>query len=207
VRSHQQVFDEIYQTERWGRGAGSGSGSRPSYSAGWLTFLRENIPQGACVLDLGCGDHQLYEGFDLGWWDYHGADVSSVALDLARGRGYSGNLHQLSAQDAGAVLKFCAEHGVQYVLLKDVLMHWTDAEIHAVLPVVCAGFAGTIYTANNWRYIRGGGRPVMPRQLDRYSWAPVPPEHPDLIACGFKERGYYARRIKLIMERPAPPAP
>lgn len=203
MRDQKAVFEEIYQKEKWGKGLGSGSGSDADYCAGWLTFLRKEIPDGSVVLDVGCGDHQMYRDFDLSRWDYHGCDISVTALGLAgeAGRTELERLHHVP--DMSAILELAASVKPDFVIVKDVMMHWTDEEIEYFLDRLCVDFSGTIYTANSYRYFRTPDRPTLPRALDpKYSWAPLPADHPVLLRHGFRIAGYYARKRKEILVRP-----
>lgn len=205
MRNHEDVFEDIYESEKWGRGLGSGSGSDPDYCKGYLDYLEQRIPLGARVLDLGCGDLRMWGDVPLfRRWAYVGADISDTALALAHER-WPDTPHtyltKLSAQDTVEVLKLIEEERTDFVLLKDVIMHWTDDEIVQYLVPLCENFKGTIITANSWKYWRKPDTPTFPRVLDRHSWAPIAPDHPTLVALGFTEIGKYARGKKLIMER------
>lgn len=195
-RDHTQVFDQIYKSERWGKGKGSGTGSSPKYCAGWLEYISRVIPENSIVLDIGCGDHQLYAGFDLTRWHYVGVDASETAVALARGRSPTARLHHLAVQDPNLVLSLCA---ADFILLKDVMMHWETQEIHDFLTGL-GDNAPVIITANNHRYVRDPSKNGQPRVLDRYSWAPIP--NALLEEYGFKNVGYYpAGKFKSIMVR------
>lgn len=202
ARDHEQVFEEIYETERWGKGLGSGSGSDPDYCKGYLDYLADRIPLGSHVLDLGCGDLRMWQPVPLyRRWVYVGADVSDTALALAYEREPNAYLTKLDITDMEEVLKLVDEEKIDFVLLKDVIMHWTDAEILGYLGTLTSRFSGTIITANSWKYWRKPDTPHWPRQLDRHSWAPVHPDHPVMKSLGFREVAKYARGKKMILER------
>jgi SAM-dependent methyltransferase len=201
-RDHELLFEEIYETERWGKGLGSGSGSDPDYCRGYLEFLEQRIPLGSNVLDLGCGDLRMWGDVPLyRRWNYVGADVSDTAMALAYDREPQASLTKLSASDTGEVLSLIREEKIQFVLLKDVIMHWTDEEIMESLGTLCNQFSGTIITANSWKYWRAPDTPLWPRVLDRHSWAPISPDHPVIRCLNFREVGKYARGRKMILER------
>lgn len=203
IREHEQVFEKIYEKQTWGKNKGSGTGSDPKYCELWLQYLVDNIPIGSRVLDLGCGDHQLYDGFDLTRWIYLGADVSKKALDLARGNSNPAiELKELSATDTEKLISVLNARNIEFLIIKDVLMHWTDEELDTYFKPICEQFKGTIIVANNWRYVRTPDKPLTPRTLDRYSWCPIPLDHPIFVEQGFVCKGYYPKaRIKAIMQR------
>lgn len=202
VRDHEQVFEDIYESERWGKGLGSGSGSDPDYCRDYLSFLENRIPLGSNVLDLGCGDLRMWQPVPLyRRWNYVGADISDTALALAHEREPNAYLTKLSAQDVRGVMDLVREEDINFILLKDVIMHWTDEEIREYLGQMCAEFTGTIITANSWKYWRKPDTPLWPRVLDRHSWAPISPEHPLMLELGFREVRKYARGKKMVLER------
>lgn len=205
LRDPFDVFEPIYRSERWGKGKGSGTGSAPAYSAKWLEYLAKTIPAGSHVLDIGCGDHQLYAGYaPVRTWEYAGVDASTTALTLARKNSPWARLeHCALTYDTVDWLIDEFHRHPDYILLKDVIQHWTCDEIDQFLGGLCSSAkSATIIIANNWRYFRTPGRPVMPRVLDRYSWAPVPADHPTLVRLGFRSVDYYpAGKFKLIMQR------
>lgn len=201
-RNHEDVFEDIYTAERWGKGLGSGSGSDPDYCAGYLSFLENRIPMGSNVLDVGCGDLQMWQPVPLyRRWNYVGTDISDTALALAYEREPHALLTKLDATDTAELLRFAQEEKINFILMKDVIMHWTDDEIMQYLGTICQQFKGTIITANSWKFWRKPDTPTYPRVLDRHSWAPVAPDHPVMVQLGFREVGKYARGKKLIMER------
>jgi hypothetical protein len=200
-RCHEDVFEDIYSSERWGKGLGSGSGSDPDYCSGYLSFLENRIPLGSNVLDLGCGDLQMWGPVPLHRrWNYVGAEISDTAIELAYANDEDVNITKLDATDTAEVLKFMDEEKTQFLLLKDVIMHWTDDEIMQYLGTFCQRWKGTIITANSWKYWRKP-QDHYPRVLDRHSWAPVHPDHPVMRQLGFREVGKYARGKKMILER------
>jgi SAM-dependent methyltransferase len=202
ARNHEEVFETIYETERWGKGLGSGSGSDPDYCKGYLDYLMQRIPLGSNVLDLGCGDLQMWQPVPLyRRWNYVGADISDTAMALAHEREPNAYLTKLSAQDVAGVLELAREEKTDFILLKDVIMHWTDDEIREYLGALAIEFTGTIITANSWKYWRKPDTPHWPRVLDRHSWAPVHPDHPAMKFMGFREVAKYARGKKMILER------
>lgn len=199
MRNFTQVFEEIYQKERWGKGKGSGTGSCPRYSADWLQYLLNSIPDNSVVVDIGCGDHQLYKNFEWPRWKYYGVDVSHTAIQLAKKNSPNANLSVLECTPKN-LHQFLLEKAPTHILLKDVMMHWTDDEIHTVLCTILEIKNCTVITANNWRYVRDPSKNGTERKLDRYSWAPIPIEM--LEKYGFSVVGFYPKgKFKAIMEK------
>lgn len=206
MRDHKEVFEQIYRAERWGKGLGSGSGSSPVYSAKWLRLLHTRLGPEDSVLDVGCGDQQLYDGFHAPWGRYTGLDVSSTALRLAHARAPRQDLRWVSAMNATEVLNICRERGVTCVLMKDVLQHWEDEAIAQFMDAVCPTFRGRILVSNNWRHVRSPYKDGMTRELDRYEWSPIPLNFPALVRHGFVVTSFYPTgRFKAVMERPPCP--
>ena len=200
MRDHQVLFEGIYRKEKWGIGKGSGIGSQPSMAAKYLDYLR-TIPRGASVIDMGCGDHQLYVGLDLSQWDYTGVDISRLALDLAKERSPAAKLILISSPTEWLPLAL----GKDVCLVKDVIMHWTDEELEEYFVPFCAGYKGRIILSHNHKFVRGKGNTVqrtaeMVKRGD--SWAPISIEHPIIKKLDFKPVGYWGtQNSRVILER------
>ncbi len=201
-RDLNKVFEQIYRKEVWGKGKGSGTGSSPEYCRDYLSYLRAVIPDGARVLDIGCGDHQLYAEFDLSKWEYLGLDVAEGALLMAANR-YEKPPPLILVKNFDEIMNVVGSFGPDYVLLKDVMMHWTDEEITDFLDRLCPFVpTATIIASHNYKYFRKPSMNFEPRKLDRYSWAPVPEHHPAMVRHGFVGVRYYPRgKYKLISVR------
>ncbi len=174
MRNQQSVFEEIYQKNRWGKG--SGTGSSPDYCKSYIDFLRGFIVTKGVqsVLDVGCGDWQLYR--DMSWEHvkYTGCDISQTALNLAKRNGAT-NVHLVTTIDD--TLHFIKDNPSNLILIKDVMMHWTDDEIkHFLTELLKIEGWSCIITSNNWKYSRSPEKNGQPRELDKYSWAPIPVE-------------------------------
>ena len=61
-------FTNIYEKELWGRGKGSGAGSRPKFNAPYISFLENFLRDNniKSVIDFGCGDWQFSQYIDWG---------------------------------------------------------------------------------------------------------------------------------------------
>ena len=147
---HSTIFTDIYQREYWGsneaadyRGS-SGSGSSVHYNQDtyvpWLRgFLQENHI--TSVVDIGCGDFRcgplIYDGLDIA---YHGFDVYAPLVNSLSKR-YS--KYTFTTADC-----FKERHTLptaDLCILKDVLQHWSTAEIYTFLDDVIG--------AKKFRYI------------------------------------------------------
>jgi len=80
------------------------------------------------VVDVGCGDWQFSRHMDWSGVDYTGTDASDVVLENTRNFSQPGVrfVHADATRDALP----CAD----LLLVKDVLQHWSNANITAFLP-------------------------------------------------------------------------
>lgn len=122
------VFDRIYRENLWGEGSGTGSseGATRAYREFLHNFLRSNGVRS--VVDLGCGDWQFSRHLDWSGIDYLGLDVSKVVLETARRFERPGV--RFRSLDAVAEPLPPAD----LLVAKDVLQHWSNADILALLP-------------------------------------------------------------------------
>jgi SAM-dependent methyltransferase len=191
MRNHSEVFTEIYDNERWGKGKGSGTGSDPSYCRKYLENLRVFLEKREIktVLDLGCGDRQLYNGFSWQGYSYLGVDVvPSVAPDLVHD--FQNDPESLWTQSW------------DLVILKDVLMHWTNEEVVEFMDrLVKLPFKYLLIT-NSWKYNRVPAKNALPRELDpRYSWAPLDVQKEPLSRYGIKPFFYFKFKQTGLLEK------
>lgn len=189
IRNQEQVFEEIYAKEKWGKGRGSGTGSDPKYCEKYLEFLSNMLNEEKyrieSVLDIGCGDWQLYEGFK---WpkdvEYTGCDISAAAIDLAKTRT---DMELIKAASIEDTLYIIDRYPNDLILIKDVMQHWTDEEIAYFLSELkLITDWKYVLISNNWKFHRDPTKNGQPRVMDRYSWAPIPVDHPALVEFGFK---------------------
>ena len=127
----KEIFEEVYAKKYWG--PGSGRGSLPISTKGYVEFLEKFLAQREIqsIIDLGCGDWQFSRYVQWGTAQYRGFDVvSSVISNNQRNYAsrninfqlYSGNPDELPKADV--------------LLAKDVLQHWSNQTIAAFLPVL-----------------------------------------------------------------------
>lgn len=194
IRNQEAVFEEIYTKERWGKGKGSGTGSDPEYCRKYLEFLSNFIYENdiKSVLDIGCGDWQIYGNFDWSRIEYTGCDISQVALDLAADRTERKLLKVKNIEEISDLVSIVEP---DLILIKDVMQHWTDDEIKFFLDRLASTISGWKYviTSNNWKFHRDPSKNGQPRILDRYSWAPIPVDFPAFVDFGFKPAFRYPK--------------
>lgn len=126
--SHAEIFDDIYRSDAWS--GGSGMGSREELTRDYRTFLQYFLNDNhiKSVVDLGCGDWQFSRHMDWTGIDYTGLDVSALALERAQAFARPG-------------IRFAQVNAVtdplpaaEILIVKDVLQHWSNADIQAFLP-------------------------------------------------------------------------
>lgn len=183
-------FTAIYAKHAWGKDKGSGTGSSPRYCAAYLAWLRTVVDgnPGMRVLDLGCGDWQLYQGFDWSSVDYRGVDIVGGVVQ-ANTLVYGDRFERADFNNPDTLWGLLRRHRPQLVLVKDVLQHWSDDELHVWLRAMCASnHWNTLVTVNNWRHFRTPAKDALPRDINNpYRWAPV-----DMVKrYGFNEVMYY----------------
>lgn len=189
----KQIFEDIYTRQAWGKGKGSGTGSSPVYCALYLDYLRDLMRANHYerVLDLGCGDWQLYRGFSWGNIRYTGVDVVERLVDLNEiVHGYGHRQFVCADFSDPRVLEWLVhEHSPQLIIVKDVLQHWPDEAVKAWLAAMLAYPWRTCIAVNNWQHHRSPHKNKLPRNVkNSYRWAPI-----DMRQWGFKDVLYYPR--------------
>lgn len=107
------VFERIYRDKVWGEG--SGPGSDPVAAKPYLDYLRKLIAEKQIkhVVDVGCGDRRIYDGF-TGFnevW-YMGVDIVPAFQDFTK---------------CSEIYDHHKDH-VDLYIIKDVLQHLPHAE-------------------------------------------------------------------------------
>jgi SAM-dependent methyltransferase len=159
---HAEIFDGIYARNDWLEGSGPGSmeESTRNYRKFLQNFLKCNGIKS--LLDVGCGDWQFSRHLDWTDIDYLGIDVSSIALTAAKA--FAGPGIRFRHLDAATDTLPSAD----LVLVKDVLQHWSNAEIIAFLPkltmfrmaLITNGFNPFKLAMTNLDIATGDWRPV-----------------------------------------------
>lgn len=151
----QNIFDDIYEHDKWN--GGSGPGSFKSNTVEYVAFVNDLIRQlGAkSFLDVGCGDWQLASQFNLSDVRYKGIDVSSKAIQLAKLIAPDGT--DLSNGDIEQV-----SETYDFVHIKDVLQHLPTVECVRILTAASKHKAVLVvndHAESNSDIFAGGYRP------------------------------------------------
>jgi SAM-dependent methyltransferase len=128
MSTHGEVFDNIYRKDLWH--GGSGRGSREEVTRDYRAFLQlfMRVNNITSVVDLGCGDWQIARHMDWTGIDYLGVDTSMVVLESTQKFARDG----VSFRHANAVIDPLPP--ADLLIVKDVLQHWSNADILAFLP-------------------------------------------------------------------------
>src|SRR6266404_3899138 len=120
---HGAVFSRIYRLDVWG---GSGTGSREGSTIRYRRLLQKLLADRNVrrVIDLGCGDWSFSRLLDWSGIDYVGIDVVPWLIRQNRRLYARDNIH-FEVMD----LQRSSLPQADLYLLKDVLQHWTGAEI------------------------------------------------------------------------------
>jgi SAM-dependent methyltransferase len=126
--THAEIFDDIYRNDRWQ--GGSGAGSREDLTRPYRAFLQDFLRKNAItsVVDMGCGDWQFSRHMDWRGIDYTGIDTSALVLQTTRDFAQAG----IRFLEADAVTNGLP--AADLLIAKDVMQHWSNADITAFLP-------------------------------------------------------------------------
>ncbi len=122
------IFEQVYRDSVWG--AGSGTGSSDAATRPYRRFLQDFLRRHRIrsVVDIGCGDWRFSQLIDWSGVDYLGLDASETALGLARRferPGVSFRCADVTRDDLPPA---------DLLIAKDVLQHWSRADILKLLP-------------------------------------------------------------------------
>lgn len=128
------VFSDIYSRDAWSHG--SGPGSTPAVTAPYRNFLEGFIQQNEIrtIVDLGCGDWQFSKLINWGDADYVGLDCVSTLIDRNNelyGRDKVRFIHRNALLEEEFPRR-------DLIIIKDVLQHWIDEDIHSLIPKLCS---------------------------------------------------------------------
>lgn len=135
-RGVAEIFNEIYEHNRWGGGPGafhSGSGSTPQHAERYgsviRSFIREHHVQH--VVDLGCGDFRIGAQLAATGVRYTGVDVVPALIETNRRLYGSERVHF----ECLNIIEDPLPAG-QLCLIRQVLQHLSNAQIARVLSNV-----------------------------------------------------------------------
>jgi SAM-dependent methyltransferase len=198
-RGNAEVFKDIYANNKWedpkaGEGGGSGGGSDPTYCKKYLAWLLPYLKTHGIksVLDLGCGDFRIASHYYKEVEHYYGVDV---VTRYPAGLRFNFKQADFSVpSNLEAIFEWCGP--VDLVLVKDVLMHWTDDEIRLFTKTLVKLPWKRLITTNRWKYVRKpelNGTPRNPRG-NKFSSSPLPHDHESLVLLPLKPVLYYPSR-------------
>jgi SAM-dependent methyltransferase len=126
VNTLQNIFDDIYEHNKWN--GGSGPGSNKSNTTEYVSYLNDLIRSlnVKSFLDVGCGDWQLAEQIDFTGIRYKGIDVSKNAVIAAKSKAPEGT--DISNQEIHEI-----SESFDFVHIKDVLQHLPLIECDKIL--------------------------------------------------------------------------
>lgn len=132
MKTMQERFEAIYATEEW-VGGGSGEGSQPLHTRGYVRFLQKFIRKHRLrsVLDFGCGDWQFSRRID--WSGLHYLGVDLVRPVIERNRELFGSPSIVFQVWEGEPDRLPA---ADLIIAKDVLQHWSNRSIRSFLPTL-----------------------------------------------------------------------
>ena len=122
-KNAQDTFNEIYRTSHWGQG--SGSGSLPENAQEWIHTVNQLIRERkiTSIIDVGCGDFQLGQHYNLAGINYLGVDVSDQII--SKNSVYENSLIKFRSINA-ELFEFPK---TDLILIKDVFQHLPNASI------------------------------------------------------------------------------
>ena len=122
----EEIFQNIYKSNRWRKADGAGSGSIPDNAKIWLKILFQHVNKFNIeeIHDFGCGPYFLYK--DLNWpqsLKYRGYDISEIALERA----------DLNCVNPKAIFEKIDHYNSlpgggknTLLIVKEVLQHWPN---------------------------------------------------------------------------------
>ncbi|MDF1759386.1 MAG: class I SAM-dependent methyltransferase [Coxiellaceae bacterium] len=128
----KDVFNDIYKTNKWL--IGSGTGSIPILNSSIIHFINRFINEHTdieTVLDIGCGDFKIGKKLCVENKKYIGVDVSSEIIKHCKNKNFKKNYQFIELDAAHDQLP-----AADLIILKDVLMHLCFEKIHIILDKI-----------------------------------------------------------------------
>lgn len=144
MRTHKEIFTDIYNKNVWG---GSGGGSSPENTVEYRKLLQKFLKDKniKSVIDFGCGDWSFSHMIDWSGIEYNGLDAVSSVIDSNRIKHTKSNVHFYVWADHTSI-------GGDLLILKDVLQHWSNDQIIDFLSGVINAEKSK-YTEIGFKYI------------------------------------------------------
>lgn len=138
MRTHKEIFTEIYDKNVWG---GSGGGSDPGNTVEYRALLQRFMKdyEIKTVLDWGCGDWAFSRLMDWSEVHYVGVDVVDSVVTRNRKKYSTANIAFSTTENWPDSLYY------ELVIVKDVLQHWSNSQIDL--------FLGDLIRWGNFKYI------------------------------------------------------
>lgn len=128
MRTHKEIFTEIYDKNIWG---GSGGGSTPENTVQYRDLLQRFLKEFniKSVIDWGCGDWGFSHLIDWTGIHYTGIDVVQSVIDANREKYRKLTGVQFYCCDGSTTCGMKAD----LLIVKDVLQHWSNEQINHFL--------------------------------------------------------------------------
>jgi len=193
----ESKFTQIYNNKTWGSRGGtgtSGTGSNISADTRWyIELLRKHIIEtdSKTICDMGCGDWEFSKTINWSGLEYTGIDCVKSVIDY-NNKTYKEHGISFLHGEAGQI-----PMGYDFVILKDVIQHWSDQDIKDIIPDILKhnkyvflsnGYIfGRDRSKNNWET----------RELDKkYHYHPVDSKKEPLLSMPFNIINIQHRRCK-----------
>jgi len=131
--THSEIFSDIIRSEKWGKGQGSGGGSSIEITKGYREFLQKFLKDKniKTCLDFGCGDWQFSKLINWSGIKYLGLDCVQKIVE-ENNELYSEDNIKFQYQSDNILL----HNNYDLLIVKDVLIHWSNSEINEFLKLV-----------------------------------------------------------------------
>lgn len=126
MKTHKEIFTEIYDNNVWG---GSGGGSSPENTVEYRAFLQKFLKDYdiKTVVDFGCGDWSFSHLIDWSGINYTGYDCVESVIKTNQKKNKFSNIKFTSILPLKSL-----DYG-ECLIVKDVLQHWSNEDIDGFL--------------------------------------------------------------------------
>lgn len=139
--SYKDRFTQIYKEHHWD--VGSGRGSKPQNAIEYIALLQTyyNDPSYRSYVDLGCGDWQIMEHINIpSNKQYLGYDIVETVIAENRQK------HTKTNVSFEVIENFDDIKPADLLIVKDVLQHWSIADVQQFINVVLPRFKAALIT-------------------------------------------------------------